>query len=193
MKNTIAIDIDGVIADFEEEFCDRFGSENRQYSRLSQRYPEISRDLIDEFANNPNVYSDLRPIFGGILLCHQARERGMYILLITSRPKHLENVTRLWLERYAVSYNELIFSNHKSDTISLYNEKFTDQTIRCLVDDITTNLEDLPKNVIGVGWAQPWNDGYYPKAYHDERSMRVMLKLDTESPWRGFWSNKDES
>ena len=108
-KHTIAIDVDGVLADFEGEFCDRFGAENRHNSNLHARYPDIDPDIINEFVASPDTYANSYPIFGGIHLCNKARELGFYILLITSRPKTTAEVTRRWLEGYEVPYNDLIY------------------------------------------------------------------------------------
>ena len=191
-KHTIAIDIDGVLANFEGEFCDRFGDDNRHLVSLSARYPDVDKDLIDEFSNDPNTYADLVPYFGGIHLCYKARECGLYVLLISSRPKHLAEVTRNWLEGYDVPYNELIYSKDKAEVIKEYNQMYPNRPVRCLVDDVATNLENLPSGVIGVAWNRSWNAGFYPMAYYDEALMKILIKMDTESSWRGFWENENE-
>jgi hypothetical protein len=185
---TIAIDIDGVLADFEGEFCDKFGTANRELANLHKRYPKVDPDLIDEFINSPNSYKDLAPIFGGILLVNQARMKGWYILLLTSRPEYLAEVTKVWLEGYDIQYNDLWFTQDKAESISKYNRLYPGRHIWCQIDDIVTNLT---KNPIGVAWEQPWNQNYYPRARYNEITMEIDLNL-TQYQRINFWENVNE-
>ena len=38
-RGTIAVDIDGVLADFEKKFCEDFGEDNRHLYSFYGRYP----------------------------------------------------------------------------------------------------------------------------------------------------------
>jgi len=185
------MDIDGVLADFEAEFCERFFSGNRHLSNLHRRYPTIDKDIIDEFVNTPETYERLLPIFGGLLLLRQARALGFYILLMTSRPKYLAEVTRNWLDGYEVSYHELQYAQNKATAIGEYNLMYPNCPIKVLVDDIIGNLENLPVGVAGVIWEQPWNTGYYPRATYDEQLMKIMVQPNSVSVWKPFWENED--
>lgn len=187
-NKTLAIDIDGVLADFEGEFCDRFGTDNRWYADLPSRYPRVDPELIDEFINSPATYKDLAPIFGGVLLVNQARERGWYILLLTSRPEYLAEITRIWLEGYRVEYNDLWFTDDKQASVAKHNRLYPGRRIWCQIDDIVTNLGKSP---VGVAWEQPWNTGYYPRASYNEKTMEIDLNL-TQYQTINFWENVNE-
>ena len=189
-KYTIAVDIDGVLADFEGEFLDRFGYANRHMNSLSARYPETDVELIKEFVNSPSTYERALPIFGGLVaLLGGAKANGFYVLLITSRPKHLAEVTKEWLEGYEAQYDEIWFSQAKSVAIQEYNEMYPHRKIILLVDDIIENVLELPEGTTGVVWEQPWNDGYYPRARYSEELMRVEIKPTETSDWKSFWES----
>ena len=180
------MNIDGVLADFEGEFCDRFGFENRHLVNLEERYPDIDKEIIREFVNSPSTYEDLVPLFGGIRLLRDAKEKGFYVLLITSRPKQVTEVTREWLEDYYIEYNELWYAQNKPIAIHEFNHMYINRKIFLLVDDIPSNFDGLPNYVTGLAWSQLWNENYYPRARYNEKSQRVEVKPDTVSGWVKF-------
>lgn len=186
-KHTIAVDIDGVVADFEGEFCDRFGYENRHLVNLEARYPEIDAGIIQEFVNSPESYENLAPIFGGYLLLRQAKSLGFYVVLITSRPKNCAEVTREWLEGNDTPYHELWYAKNKAQAIQEYNQMYPHRPVRVLIDDIAENLRNLPDGVVGISWQQEWNTDYPLQARYDHDTMQLQI-LDTVSQrWMPFW------
>lgn len=189
MSNRLAIacDIDGVLADFEGEFVSSFGSNNREFYNLFERYPEHA-DLIGEFVRNPTNYVDLEPIFGGLSLVHSAALRGMDAILMTSRPTNCREATEEWLDRYSVNYKSLIFTKNKADTIKKLNS-LPGGRIFMLLDDSIGNLEHLPMGVSGVAWSQLWNFGHFPRMRYDDGTMQVQIKRDTVSDWESFWKD----
>lgn len=182
-SKTLFVDIDGVVADFEGEFCERFGTNNRHMTSLYGRYPEVNSDLIDEFIQSSNTYQRLIPHFGGILLLNQAREDGFYVVLLTSRPKGTEEVTRLWLESYDVQYNELWFGRNKGLDLQDFNRMYPSRPALALIDDIPANFEQLPYRVTGIAWDQPWNQGYFPRMRYNEEKMLIEVQTDTVSEY----------
>lgn len=189
---TIAIDIDGVLFDFEEFFCERFGFDNRHMENLKMRYPKVPPSLIDEFVENPGTYENLSPIFGGMsCLLNQAKRMGFYVLLLTGRPKHLKDVTQASLDRYHASYHEIRYSQSKSLAIQEYNELFPFRPISLLIDDLAPNLVGLPVGVAGLAWEQPWNDGYFPRARYNHEMMRLEIKENANDTWKQFWKTED--
>lgn len=187
-SKAIVFDIDGVLADFEYSFCEKFGNEHRDYTNLSERYPEQS-ELVDEFISSPYTYSDLEPIFGGWVLLNQARDRGYKIILMTSRPLGTRAITEQWLKQYNTYYDDLFFTKNKAEAIRTMNSRGRSKII-ALIDDLPVNFEKLPKGVSGISWEQPWNSDYYPKARYLISTMQVEIKLDTASPWVNFWTGK---
>jgi len=196
-KVAMAVDIDGVLADFEMEFCQSFGYENREMDNLEQRYPKFA-DIITEFVQNPDTYSDLLPIFGGVLLVRQAIARGFRVALLTARPKTAFAVTRKWLKEYEVPYDDLIFCPDKYAGIEYYNgihENDPSCSIRVLVDDLIQNVKELPEGVKGLLWEQPWNSNStliqkLPLVRYNNEKMRLETKLDTVSDWIDLWRLK---
>lgn len=177
-RGTICCDIDGVLADFEGKFCEDFGGDNRHLYSLEDRYPNVDRDLIAEYAKNPDNYIDLAPIFGGLMFCRQAHQRGWYVLLMTSRDKSLRAVTQNWLHKYSVVYHELIFSRNKRAAVEDFDVLHPEYPVRIVVDDSVSVLESMPEKYC-VAWNQLWNFGYFPYMYYDAPQMKLFLRLET--------------
>ena len=188
-NKTLFVDMDGVIADFEGEFCERFGYENRDIVDLHKRYPEVDRDIIDEFIQSSNTYQRLIPHFGGILLLNQAKEEGYYVVLLTSRPETAKEVTRVWLESYEVQYNELWFGKNKGLEIQDFNAMYPNRPVFALIDDIPAFFVQLPLGVVGITWEQPWNEGNYPRMRYNEKKMQIEWKPNTVSEYTK-WRSK---
>lgn len=188
-RGTIAVDIDGVLANFEKKFCEDFGYENRDLYSLEARYPELDPALIKEYVNNPDNYVDLEPIFGGLLFCRQAHQRGWYILLVTSRNPSLADVTRQWLAKYGAVYHELMFAKDKREAIYDWEEieiwDCKKPPVSIVVDDSVSVLESMPEKYC-VAWDSEWNYGYYPRMYYATLEMKLMLEI---SEWKvvGAW------
>lgn len=186
-SQTVLVDMDGVIADFESEFCDRFGYEHREMFNLSARYPEVDKSLIEELVASPYSYENLIPIFGGaVALLSNLRSRGFYTVIMTSRSKELAEVTREWLEGFEIQYNELWFAQNKAVAIQDFNQMYPSRKAFLLIDDCPANLGELPEGVTGVAWEQPWNDGYFPRMRYNSELMRIEVKNDTVSNWVKF-------
>lgn len=173
-RGTIVVDIDGVLVDFESAMCDAFGAINRHMYSPYDRYPDVPRDLITEFIDNPDNYIDLAPIFGGMLFCRQAHQRGWYVLLVTARDKSLREVTRNWLDRYGVVYNEIIFAKNKKEVIADYDIINPSRPVSIVVDDSVSVLLSMPEKYC-VAWQQEWNLDYYPSIKYDQASMKIVL------------------
>ena len=185
-RGTIAIDCDGVLANFEQKFCEDFGYANRDFYRLEERYPEIDPELIKEYVNNPDNYVDLEPIFGGLLFCRQAHQRGWYILLVTSRNPSLADVTRQWLAKYGAVYHELMFAKDKREAIYDWEEIWEhDKPVSIVVDDSVSVLESMPEKYC-VAWDSLWNAEYYPKMWYSNLQMKLLLEI-SEGHEVGVW------
>jgi hypothetical protein len=187
---SVGVDLDGVVFDFEGEFCERFGYDNRHLFDLYKRYPEVDPELINEFIHNPATYADLAPIFGGILLVNHARRLGFNVVILTSRPKEVAEVTKGVLEHYDVKYNDLVYAYDKKSAIENYNTIYCRYPIKMLVDDRIVHLESLPTGVIGIAWEQPWNEGYYPRARYNPDNMKIEICDTVSNNWKEFWRNE---
>ncbi len=187
IRPIIAFDIDGVLADFEGEFCERFGIANRDKYDLHSRYPAVDPGLISEFLTSPDVYLNLAPIFGGVEFLREFHTRGFQVVLITSRGSNLREVTEKWLNNYYIHYSELVMTNNKAEYIENYN-KTNPVPIIYLVDDMSSNLENLPLGTTGLLWEQPWSGEFYPRVKYSEVDMKVLKKSVSGSQWEDFWS-----
>lgn len=185
-RGTICVDIDGVIANFEKQFCEDFGEDNRHLYSLEARYPQIDPEIIKEYVANPEVYRDLEPIFGGLLFCRQAHQRGWYVLLVTSRDRKLREVTRGWLDKYDVVYNELIFSRNKKEAIADYDAINPTRKVAIVVDDSKSVLKSMPEKYC-VAWYQLWNFGFYPSMTYLDEAMKLILKPSVYDSAVGVW------
>jgi hypothetical protein len=153
---------------------------------FTERYPNISPDLIGEFLNDPAMYQELSPIFGGTLLLNQALEKGWYVVIMTSRPEKTRGVTLRWLDKYSLSYDQIIFETNKGGLIG--DMAAGNSKPMFLIDDAVHHLKNLSKGVVGVAWSQPWNTGFYPRATYDNVFMRVLKQTNEKDAWTSFWS-----
>lgn len=177
-RGTIAVDIDGVLANFEGKFCEDFGDENRHLYSLEDRYPQLDPQLIREYVSNPENYRDLEPIFGGALFCHQAKQRGWKVLLLTSRGRATKEVTVSWLKKYSIEYDDLFFAKNKLDGLEDYNALNPTQKVSVVVDDSPNVLNELYPYYYTVAWSQPWNNNPrcgHGLSWYDFENMKIML------------------
>lgn len=189
-RGAVFFDIDGVLADFEGEFCERFGYDNRGVVELEKRYSTVDPGLVAEFIESASSYENLSPIFGGRVLLDQCRTRGYKIVLVTSRPQAAKNVTITWLEKYNITYNELIFTKDKLSAILAYKNKNQHIPVEMLVDDLPTNLHRAKTSgVIPLCWEQEWNSWYYPKARYNVCHYIIEVQTHEGAKWRALWDN----
>jgi len=190
-RGTIVVDIDGVIADFESQFCNAFVHENRDMYSLEDRYPKTDPELIREYVANPENYKDLAPIFGGLLFCRQAYQRGWYVVLMTSRGKHLQEVTRNWLAMYGAVYHELQFTSDKREAILDFDRLHPDYPVKIVVDDSVSVLNSIPEKYC-VAWEQPWNEKFYPSMRYSESKMQLVICRHPSEIYLGIWDKVKE-
>lgn len=193
MKNkvTAVIDIDGVICNFESAFCDAFGNKNRHLYKLEERYPNLNPDLISEWANSEENYRDLAPIFGGMLLIQQLKDRGFHVILMTSRGEHLRKVTESWLTQCYIDV-PVMFQTNKAGNIHDWNAGWTVPPVTVFVDDSVSQLEQVKKlnpSVTCLAWGQPWNAEYFPRLRYNETNFKIEANTGL-GEWRHIWDYK---
>lgn len=183
------MDIDGCLADFEKEACDAFGYKNRHLYDFHQRYPQYDPDMISEWVNSEENYVDLFPIFGGVLLFQQLKQRGFYTILMTSRGEHLRSVTEAWLKLYNLEPDELRFSKDKADDIRVWNNQIKSMPITLFVDDSVSQLTTAKKwnpEVTCLAWSQPWNSEWFPRLRYNGVNFKVEANVGM-GEWRWVW------
>ena len=189
-RGLAVLDIDGVLADFEEGFCEAFGYSNRDLYSLEERYPDADQGLLKEFVENPLNYKDLAPIFGGVLLLNQLYSRGYYILLMTSRRKELKTVTFDWLKKYNIPFQELYFSCNKQEGINDFLALHGNLELQIFVDDSVSTLRAVERGAADrvpfLAWGQPWKEGYYPRLRYNESAFKVEANVG-DGTWKWIW------
>jgi predicted methyltransferase len=194
-RGSVVFDIDGVLADFEGAFCQTFGEYNRHLYGLEQRFPENLSKSIQNFVESPESYTDLSPIFGGIVTLNQFKQRGYHILIVTGRDKSLRGVTRKWLSRYNVHYNDLYFSNNKLESIKDFQHVRSNLKVQYIIDDSVEVLDTVSDGlgIPALAWEQEWNKHYTPRIRYDQELMKVVGTKDGTN-WYPIWEKvgKDE-
>lgn len=155
----IIIDIDGVIASYPKDIT---------------TYPD---ELF------PEIFSTAVPSDGCKEAIEKLRELGYEVILHTSRWKEDEELTREWLERYEIPYDDIIFDKPQGD---LYVDdrafKFTDWPsllAQIKQSTIPASLHIVKKNEVS-GWIS-----YI--AYLSDESIGVdKLTYDKLSTLRGW-------
>ena len=176
-RGLVVFDLDGVLADFEGAFCEAFGYDNRELYSLEGRYPDQA-DTVSEWCREPENYVDLMPIFGGLLYLRQALEAGFYVVVMTARDPKLRTVTELWMNRYNIRPHSLEFSADKLQTTFTMSETLGLRLIM-FVDDSIRNLKEIASvypEEITLAWEQPWNAGWYPRAWYDPDRLAVIVE-----------------
>jgi hypothetical protein len=151
MNNHIVIDVDGVLADFEKAFCNKFGYRKRWCVNLEDRYPRML-DQIDLFVNLSSVYEHLDVVHTGYEIAKWCSQKGFDIHVVSSRPDYAIQVTDAWLKRNRIPYSDLSVANSsKLDRIININPLF-------IVEDILENClkcADFGIPSFLINW--PWN------------------------------------
>jgi uncharacterized HAD superfamily protein len=198
MKNraTAVLDVDGVICDFESAFCDAFGSDNRHLYKLEDRYPHLHPDLIAEWVNSEDNYLNLKPIFGGLLLIQQLKQREFDVVLMTARGKHLEAVTKSWLALYHIEPQRVIFETDKAGRINSFNQQMKTNQVTLFVDDSVSQLQQVKKlnpSITCLAWAQPWNYGYFPRLRYNDKDQVYRIEASIRlGKWDHIWDKEIE-
>ena len=160
MNNTVVVDIDGVLADFEGAFCAEFGDERRELVSLQSRYPARAR-TITTFINDGFVYKDLKPILFGLEIVRYLNDGGWDVSIVTARPFGFESITRDWLKQYGVEYASFVSDVSKTGRIALMKPLVA-------IDDLfSVHTALLWHNIPVIVVAQPWN------AYSRQNMRRV--------------------
>ena len=171
----IGVDLDGILYDFVgalERWCDmpcRMCSNCGLTRHYRKQVPATTwefyrewgwtasgfRNVCDEGVNADYIFLDGPPTPGSVDALHTLRSDGHTIILITARdfgaPGKSEELTRRWLQKYGVPYDELHFNGDKT---SVPTDVF--------LEDCTENLIALEEAgpTVAYAWDQPWNQDW---------------------------------
>lgn len=200
MNRLVAMDIDGVLAEFEPKLVSvlyvEFGDvakQRRDLFSLEKQFcdhPEIlSRAHL--YMGKPSFYIDLEPNPYMVQFTNELIDLGFRVVFISSRPRTHEGVTRRWLERnienYADSLGLIVGVEHKADWLVDVSPDF-------LIDDNPAEILRCKQvGVPGLCYEQAWNLDVFPRIVHD-RNGEVYLQLsEDKEPFHLINSYKEKS
>ncbi len=175
-KTVIGVDIDNVLCDTDsvirQVIRERFGVHSTRRQITSWYYSEclpITRDQEIEIFGLFNDYygSTARPIRGAASAL-MTLSRSASIWILTVRPDESSRLTRDWLNREGMTYDQLI---HAEDKLAYAGQ------VRLLIDDrLETALAFAARAIPVILFDRPWNaNGEAHPFVHRVRSWKEAL------------------
>ena len=201
MNKFVAMDIDGVLADFEgflveylKDVHPEYAQVNRDIYDLKHRYPSDVYEDVSRFVADPNAYYAVPRANDGFQFLNELSDEGVDVLLVTSRPIASETFTKRWvakqMKEWGMNYNDLrgvSFAPNKSAFLFPMREH-----IAFLVDDNPEDVLEAQKfGLTAYSWVQPWNEHVYPKVFVT-RDEYTMFQKDESTEARYFWEKEIE-
>lgn len=168
----VVVDIDGVLADFEGAFCEKFGTASRHLVGLEKRYPD-QKDKITKFVRSPDTYKYLGTLQVGLDIVKWLNQHGAIVHIVSSRPTGTYDLTKNWLLHNHVLYTSLTV---KSDKIA----KIKALQPALVVDDIISVVEECYQkaSIPGILVAHPWNETpFFPRVDNIHEFEVVYTRL----------------
>lgn len=175
------LDMDGLMADFEFEFCLKFGDDRRYLVNLVERYPDREQEIID-FVRSPNTYARLSTIPLGVdiarwLVVRERRwedDKRLYprsnVAIVTSRPMSAMKVTKEWLKKHKIPYHQFIINPDKEQAIKLLQPDIVVDDIIGVCQLAYNSIEEVKPVLV----EQPWNDTiFFPRIKTLQQFIRI--------------------
>lgn len=122
-----------VIIDIDNTLC----ISNERFALAKKENGKTDWDI----AHNPELIKKDKPNYPMIDLAKKYKKDGFEVIVLTGRPDLVEDVTKEWLEKYGVEYDQLIMRNRSSHYLKavVYKEKVYKTIIKsdvfCAYDD----------------------------------------------------------
>lgn len=149
-EDVVAIDIDGVLADYPKSFCSFMAKEMPDSAFIDWDYLTLENlDLYEQYGEAIGVGRMLElkdkyresgekrniPVIPGAqMFLRVLRVSGLYVILLTARPmaryKRMFGDTIVWLDKNGLEYDSLLADEHKN--IRVYNQF---PNLRFMVED----------------------------------------------------------
>ena len=154
MKPIVAVDLDGVVCDFDSAACDRFGPCDRTSYSLEKRWPNRHLE-IRRFVTNPVTYLLLNKIPLAQYGIQKLIDLGFEPIAVTARPPSflMWVITKIWLAYHRIPIKRVLV---------VHFEKKVDiiKTLGAVaaIDDAPAHLQRLAEHGISaIAFHQRWN------------------------------------
>jgi len=138
-KDTIVIDVDGCLNHYPnplkmwaEMTLNLDQSASKEAIKIENDF-----DLIKNTYRHSKILSYLLPRNGTAEVLQKMKKHGYRVVLLTARnPKknpHIKDITKHWLDRYCIPYDDIVFTREKAPYIQQYGNR------------IVMIIEDEPK------------------------------------------------
>lgn len=175
MIKKVVVDLDGVLADFEKAFCEKFGWNRREEYSLEKRYPS-DRDEIKEFVDAPSTYAHLDTVSIGVEIVKYLHLQGWEVSIVSYRPDDSFGVTFSWLRNHQIPFFSL-----SAETTRDKIERIKNISPVFVLEDSGEVAEKLSRNSIPVILiAQPWNrefSGKFPRIAEFSQFLTQFYKI----------------
>ncbi len=183
----IGIDIDNVISDLDKTFLEEFLKEDKnkrnagivdpKAKHMTEGMFDWTQNEIDEFLinNMDRMSMDFELIPQSKYYIDKLKDDGNRIIIITGRDRRIfknpEDVTKKWLEKNNIYYDELVFkkSQHKIKECKKCK-------VDIMLDDLATNVKKLRENNINA---------YLVKTRYNEN---YSLNMPMLSNWENIYN-----
>lgn len=191
----IGIDIDNVISDLDKTFLEEFlkedknkrntGIVNPNAKHMTEGMFDWTQNEIDDFlVNNMDRMSmNFELIPQSKYYIDKLKDNGNKIIIITGRDKRLfknpKEVTKEWLEKNNIYYDELVFKKSPNKIEECKNYK-----VDIMLDDLAINVKKLRENNINA---------YLVKTrYNENYSLNMPMLLNWEDIYNFIKKMKSE-
>ena len=122
-----------VIIDIDNTLC----ISNERFIIAKKENGKIDWDI----AHSVELIKNDKPFYPMIDLAKKYKKDGFEVIILTGRPESIESVTKEWLKKYEIEYDQLIMRNRSSYFLkaSVYKKKVYETIIKsdvfCAYDD----------------------------------------------------------
>jgi uncharacterized HAD superfamily protein len=174
----IAFDIDSVLAQIIPAFTQALQIQFNETYTINDFHhysfeecnfrPEVEM-FLSMIVNDPAFYVDLEPIEYSQEVTHLLAQEGL--IYLSSRPNHLEEVTKLWLEKHNFPQGKLILTRQKCAMMAIHNCRF-------IVEDAGHHALDIANANYPVYLLDyPWNQDIKHFFIKRIKSLREIIEL----------------
>lgn len=208
VKMRIGIDIDNVISNFNEVLLNEFINHDKELGNSgipNEKADYITRGMFNWTENEVNdfyhnnierIAKSLTVIDGAKEYIDKLKQDGHIIYIITGRDNgeysDPYNMTKEWLNKFNIFYNELILTNAYKNDKHGKTEKCLENNIDIMIDDsvhicmdciesgITTLIMDTPYNrQENIPRVHNWQELYDYISNYKREKLNVILDTDT--------------